>query len=114
MRKNFQLLIVLLLILFISFSYTLNQTFEREQNDSKSKITALVFYGRKRYVEILSKYLIANLKRNGGILEKIKFAVNTKNKEDLDYLDELIKLYPNEFIKNKFAKKGVFANLYKS
>jgi len=50
------------------------------------------FFGRKQNVEILIKYLIANLRKNGGILDRIKFAVKTKNKCDLDYLNELFKL----------------------
>ena len=78
------------------------------------KITALVFYGRKRYVEILFKYLFANLKRNGGILNIIKFAIRTKNDTDLKYVDSLIALYPEELCKIDFNNDETYLTSYES
>jgi hypothetical protein len=66
------------------------ETFKLKSNIRN--IIALVFYGRKASVSILLKYLEKNLKRNGGILDKIVFAVRTKKPEDLKYLDEYVKL----------------------
>jgi hypothetical protein len=81
----------------------------KNKNFFDKNITALVFFGRKQSVEILIKYLIVNLRKNGGILDRIKFAVKTKNKDDLNYLNELIKLYPNDFSKAEF---NTFASMY--
>jgi hypothetical protein len=83
-------------------------------NCCKTNITGLVFFGRKQNVEILIKYLKVNLRKNGGILDRIKFAVKTKNKDDLDYLNELIKLNPNEFSRTEFDpdNKNAFASMY--
>jgi hypothetical protein len=54
-------------------------------------IIALVFYGRESSVSILLKYLEKNLKSNGGILDKIIFAVKTNKIEDIKYLDKYLK-----------------------
>jgi hypothetical protein len=55
------------------------------------KIIALIFYGRAPVVAILDCYLKKNLVSNGGFLDEVHWAVNTKNEEDLRYLDELVK-----------------------
>ena len=81
----------------------------KNKNYFDKNITALVFFGRKQSVEILIKYLIVNLRKNGGILDRIKFAVKTKNTDDLNYLNELIKLYPNDFSRAEF---NTFASMY--
>ncbi len=66
-------------------------------------IIALVFYGRKASVSILLKYLEKNLKSNGGILDKIVFAVRTKKPGDLKYLEEYLKLkIGNEYERHDF------------
>ncbi|KAJ9609654.1 hypothetical protein H2200_005982 [Cladophialophora chaetospira] len=54
------------------------------------KIIGLVFFGRKDRVEILRCYLERNLVDNGGWLDEIHFVKNTKNKQDLKYLGELL------------------------
>jgi hypothetical protein len=68
-----------------------------------SEIIALVFYGRRSSVKILLRYLEINLKKNGGILDKVKFIVNKAKKEDIDFIQEFvgknndsyeIKMYP--------------------
>ena len=121
-------LYVFIIVIFITYFYACNQfiVFKEANNNNRRKgkdifinccktnITALVFYGRKQNVEILIKYLKVNLRKNGGILDRIKFAVKTKNKDDLDYLNELIKLNPNEFSRAEFdpGNKNAFASMY--
>ena len=51
-----------------------------------TQIIGLVFYGRKNLVKILIRYLDLNLKINGGILDKIVFAVFTNDQEDLNFI----------------------------
>ncbi|KIM94354.1 hypothetical protein OIDMADRAFT_172663 [Oidiodendron maius Zn] len=67
------------------------------------KIIGLVFYGRRDYVKILECYLKKNLKDNGGLLDEVVFAVNTDDKRDLAYLEELLATHPNysKYIINK-------------
>ena len=55
-----------------------------------SSIYALVYYTQWRKTSILLRYLEANARANGGILDKIVFAVKTKKKEDLEYLDSIL------------------------
>ena len=55
-----------------------------------NQIYAVVFFGRINQTKILLRYLEPNLKVNGGVLDKIVFAVKTKVKEDLEYLDYIM------------------------
>ena len=55
-----------------------------------TKIYGLVFYGRRRTVEILDCYLRKNLVSNGGWLDEIHFLINTPVQEDLDWIAELL------------------------
>ena len=67
----------------------------------KYNVSALVFYGRKRYVEILNCYLEKNLLVHGGILSEVIFISKTQDKEDLIYLQKLVAEHPrNYLIKN--------------
>jgi len=129
MKKKIFLVLIFSIIYLYSF-YKIKSSFkkfeknlkifkknEEENFDTKccdKNITALVFYGRKQNVEILIKYLIANLRKNGGILDKIKFAVKTNNTNDLNYLNELLKLYPKEFSNTNFdpENKNGYASMY--
>ncbi len=130
MKKKIFLVLIFSIIYLYSF-YKIKSSFkkfeknlkifkknEEENFDTKccdKNITALVFYGRKQNVEILIKYLIANLRKNGGILDKIKFAVKTNNTNDLNYLNELLKLYPKEFSSNTNfdpENKNGYASMY--
>lgn len=54
------------------------------------KVVALIFYGRKRTVDFLDCYIQQNLVSNGGYLDEVRFMVHTSNKEDLDYLQDLV------------------------
>lgn len=52
------------------------------------KIIAIVFYGRPDRVEILNCYLQKNLVENGGMLDEVRWAVNTHNEDDIKWLEE--------------------------
>lgn len=55
------------------------------------KIIGLVFFGRPSVVEILDCYLKKNLVSNGGFLDEVLWAINTRNEEDIKYLERLVK-----------------------
>ena len=55
------------------------------------KIIGLIFFGRKRTVEILDCYLKRNLVANGGFLDEVLWVANTNNEDDLKYMDQLVK-----------------------
>ncbi len=54
------------------------------------KVIGLIFYGRRRNVDILDCYLLQNLAINGGYLDGVQFMVHTKREEDLAYLTQLV------------------------
>lgn len=59
------------------------------------KIVGLIFFGRPDRVAILDCYLKRNLVENGGFLDEVHWVANTKNEQDLQYLDELIPTSPS-------------------
>jgi len=59
------------------------------------KIVGLIFFGRPDRVAILDCYLKRNLVENGGFLDEVHWVANTKNEQDLQYLDELIHTSPS-------------------
>ena len=77
---------------------------------SNTNVVALVFFSIKKkeiHSELVTKYLMSNLKSNGGYLNKLVFGVQTNRFESIKYLREV---YPNEvymvdtveFIKNNY------------
>ncbi|KAI1451108.1 hypothetical protein F5Y02DRAFT_406205 [Annulohypoxylon stygium] len=58
------------------------------------KVVAVVFYGRKRNVDILDCYLQENLVSRGGYLDDVWFIVHTKKAEDIAWLNEFVKKSP--------------------
>lgn len=85
-----------------------------DQSDMNTKnATALVFYGRRELVSILIRYLLRNLKINGGVLDKIIFAVRTDIKHDLDYLNELVKQHPAHIWRLDFLKNVSYCEIFK-
>jgi len=58
---------------------------------NKKKIVIVTPAGRKRYMEILLKYIL----REKDIIDEYRIWVNTKNQEDLDYFNELKEKYPD-------------------
>jgi hypothetical protein len=76
-------------------------------------IIALVFYGRENSVSILLKYLEKNLKSNGGILDKIIFAIKTDKIEDIKYLDKYLKNKgKHEFERHNFSANKDYKEAY--
>ena len=81
-------------------------------NFNVNKTIALVFYGRKKQASILLRYLNQNVKENGGVLEKIIFAVKTNKKEDLEYLDSIMNQNKSYFERIDFGANTNFKELY--
>lgn len=54
------------------------------------RIVGVIFYGRRRNVDILDCYLQQNLASHGGYLDEVRFLVHTTNQADLDFLDQLV------------------------
>ncbi|KAI8627575.1 hypothetical protein F5Y19DRAFT_477448 [Xylariaceae sp. FL1651] len=54
------------------------------------KVVAMVFYGRKRYVDLLDCYLRKNLASNGGYLDEVWFMAHTEDKDDIAWLEGLV------------------------
>ena len=84
-----------------------------------NEIIALVFYGRTDSVSILIRYLDINLRKNGGVLDKVIFAVHTNVVEDLNFIQNFTEKN-NEFYKKvnhpvgKSHIKSYFKHLYHS
>jgi len=62
------------------------------------KIYALVYYGRRTYVDILNAYLERNLRENGGVLDGVIFAMVKYTMEDMNYLVMLHRRNPKSYI----------------
>ena len=54
------------------------------------KIIGILFFGRRATLSILECYLHANLVSHGGFLDEMHFAVNTDNKDDIAWLDQMV------------------------
>lgn len=67
-----------------------NANAEKWSKPAGFKIIGLVFFGRPSVVAILDCYLKKNLASNGGFLDEVHWVVNTKNFEDINYLDKLV------------------------
>lgn len=57
-------------------------------------VTGVVFYGRRRFVDILDCYLRRNLAMNGGVLDSVLFLVHTEDRQDLLFLEDLVYQVP--------------------
>ncbi|OTA60010.1 hypothetical protein K449DRAFT_423669 [Hypoxylon sp. EC38] len=66
------------------------------------KVVAMVFYGRKRNVDILDCYMRQNLVSNGGYLDEVWFMVHTLNEDDIQWLRGFV----NETAEYKFFDLG--------
>ena len=54
------------------------------------RVTAFIFYGRRRYVSALWPYLLAARRSGGsGLLSRVIFVANTHDEDDLAWLDAL-------------------------
>merc|ERR1719473_698179 len=70
------------------------------------KIYALVYYGRKEYAEILNVYLERNLRANGGVIDKVLFALVKYTQDDLVYLGQLQRRNPESYVIPPIAGGG--------
>lgn len=78
-------------------------------------ISALVFYGRRRYVKILNCYLEQNLIENGGLLSEVIFVSKTNQHADIMYLQKLVAQHPGTyFIRNDSDLKWTFHVHYRN
>ena len=76
---------------------------------SKKKIISVTPAGRKRYLKILSKYLLANR----HIIDEHHWWVNTSDPEDKRYIEQLCQQYP-EFFKAIPCPRPVHKDVFKS
>ncbi|KAF2972011.1 hypothetical protein GQX73_g1537 [Xylaria multiplex] len=65
------------------------------------KVIAMVFFGRKRYVDILDCYLQQNLASNNGYLDEVWFMVHTEDADDISWLNALARGTPEYKIFNR-------------
>ncbi len=72
---------------------------DKFEKPAEFKIIGLIFFGRPPNIAILDCYLKKNLVTNGGFLDEVHFVVNTDKKQDIKYLDKLVKT-------DKLYKKG--------
>ena len=105
-------------IIYQSPGYTIvsdRASFTEKLPKERLNISALVFYGRRQYVEILSCYLEQNLVENGGLLSEVIFVLKTNNNEDISYLHQLIVQHPNIYsIKNASNLGWTFDTHYRN
>lgn len=80
---------------------------------SKIRVSAVTFYGRRRYVRILDKYLKQNLKSAGGLLEEVLWIVRTDDPDDLDWLQQTLLPSEPKCYKSMQSSGRGFANHYR-
>ncbi|KXJ90791.1 hypothetical protein Micbo1qcDRAFT_163417 [Microdochium bolleyi] len=54
------------------------------------KVVGLIFFGRRRTVDLLDCYLEQNLAKNGGYLDKVLFLLHTRDETDRAFLKDLL------------------------
>ncbi|KAJ1326257.1 hypothetical protein MN608_07703 [Microdochium nivale] len=54
------------------------------------KVVGLIFFGRRRTVDLLDCYLQKNLAKNGGFLDKVLFLLHTRDEYDRAYVKDLL------------------------
>ncbi|KAI2602950.1 uncharacterized protein GGS25DRAFT_516037 [Hypoxylon fragiforme] len=66
----------------------------------------MVFYGRRRYVDILDCYLQQNLASNGGYFDEVWFMAHTAEKDDVAWIEDLVESTPGYKIVGKGVCEG--------
>lgn len=56
----------------------------------RQRVEVIVVYGRCDRVKILHRYLLRNLRINGGVVDRVHFVVFAAMQEDLEYLQQLV------------------------
>ena len=108
-----------LFILFLSFLiYTIKNfynknyifNFSNEIEKNNNKIIAVIFAGRKKYLEILMIYLNYLYKINK--IHEIHFWQYTKNKEDIKYLESISNIHKTS--SNFIEYREIFPEIFKN
>ena len=102
--------------------YNRNQTTKQLTTKTETKTIQpkqrqeyLVPDGRKKYLEVLMRYLEPNLKVNGGILDKIIFGIIiTPSKEDVDYIESFLNRNKSYFEKVNLPSGVHYTRLYET
>jgi hypothetical protein len=89
-----------------------NEDLFKKANFKVNNTYALVFFGRRAQTQILMRFLVKNLKINGGVLDKIVFAVKTEIKEDLEYLDSIMNQNKTYFERVIFPNTKQYREIY--
>lgn len=75
------------------------ETVEDDYADLQNeRIHAIVYAGRREYLEVLNAYLERDLKVNGGVLDTVQFALVKYTMDDLRYLIELTRRNPGSYV----------------
>lgn len=80
---------------------------ENPLNKARVKVVSVTPAGRRRYIEILARYLL----RNRRHIDEHHFWINTDDPEDIRYLEELAGQYPEFF---KLNRKPMFGRIFDS
>eukprot|EP00927_Polykrikos_kofoidii_P016782 TRINITY_DN17616_c0_g1_i1.p1 TRINITY_DN17616_c0_g1~~TRINITY_DN17616_c0_g1_i1.p1 ORF type:complete len:389 (+),score=61.39 TRINITY_DN17616_c0_g1_i1:77-1243(+) len=79
----------------------LNPICERREDNyadlQEERIHAIIYSGRREYLEILNPYLERDLKVNGGVLDSVMFAMVKYTMEDLEYILHLVRRNPTSY-----------------
>lgn len=106
------------IIFYRSPEYTITldrASFTEKLIRQRLNVSASVFYGRRRYVEILSCYIEQNLVENGGLLSEVIFVLKTNNKDDISYLNQLVAQHPNIYsVKRDLNLRWIFDTHYRN
>ena len=63
----------------------------RSQIVGSWRVVLSVFYGRRKYLEILRVYLKRNLRANGGVVDEVQLIMLTEDPEDIDFAEKAAK-----------------------
>lgn len=94
----------------------------RWSKDASVKVVAVVFFGRRQFVDVLDCYLRRNLVSNGGILDEVHFIVHTDVEDDKSWLRSLVKapqvqgyyrLMEEDTDKPGWSQWGSYSELYR-
>ncbi|CAD7972535.1 unnamed protein product, partial [Amoebophrya sp. A25] len=68
-----------------------------DQRWPRVRSEAIVIVGRMDRLEILSYYLQTQLRINGGCLDRVNFVVHNAVKEEIDFIQHLVREHPDQY-----------------
>lgn len=74
--------------------YNFKVKYPLKDRPKDKKVVALLFAGRKHYVQILECYMRRNLVKNGGWLDSVVWIIHTQVQNDIDFLEKVINEVP--------------------